>query len=307
MKVAPDEHHGPPTVKKQTKPPALSWRAIRHSRNVIEINVPRLDYGEFSALLTSDWHWDNPHCDREKLAADLDEAVARGAPIFSIGDTFCAMQGKFDKRANKNSIRPEHQRGDYLDSLVSTCTDWLMPYRHNLALIGQGNHETAIYGRHETDLIERLTSRIRDRGGITQAGGYGGWVIFRFGVGSKIQPFRLYYHHGFGGGGPVTKGSIDWSRYLMHAEADAYVAGHVHYLNSDTMTRAELTMTNQVRKRNILFIRCSTYKDEYEDGFGGFHVEKGRGPRPIGGQWLHFKMVNASGFHGLKAAVTSTV
>ena len=37
-------------------------------------------------------------------------------------------------------------------------------------------------------------------------------------------------------------------------------------------------------------LRCSTYKDEFQDGDHGFHVEKGRGPRPMGGWWLRFRM-----------------
>jgi hypothetical protein len=32
-----------------------------------------------------------------------------------------------------------------------------------------------------------------------------------------------------------------------------------------------------------------TYKEEYGDGSGGYHIEKGRPPKPLGGAWLTFK------------------
>ncbi len=287
------------------------WRLTTHARNVHEICWPDATKGQsFQVLIISDVHWDNPMCDRAKLEEDCKEAVARKAPIISIGDFFCAMQGKFDKRSNKDSIRPEHQHGDYLDRLVSTAAEWHEPYKHYWALQGLGNHETSIRTHHETDLIERLTSRIQERGGITQAGGYGGWVAFKLVICGKVFPYRLYYHHGFGGGGPVTRGSIDWSRYLMHAEADCYAAGHIHYANTDVMIRAELSAANIVRQKKVTFIRCSTYKDEYGDGHSGFHIEKGRGPRPIGGYWLSLRMVGDGtklDASGIRASVTETV
>ncbi len=283
-----------------------NWKLICHSRNVHEIRWPKAKNSETChVLLISDVHWDNPHCDRRKLEEDCDEAVKRGAPIISIGDFFCAMQGKYDKRSSKDNIRPEHMHGDYFDSLVSTAADWHQRYKHNFAIHGLGNHETSIKSHHETDLIERLTSRIQERGGITQPGGYGGWVVFKLIKNGKVFPIKLYYHHGFGGGGPVTRGTIDWSRYLMHAEADIYAAGHIHYLNSDVLIRAGLTSGNNIQKRKVSFVRCSTYKDEYDDGHSGFHVEKGRGPRPIGGYWLNLHLVNHV-THGTNVAVSVT-
>ncbi|NBW21525.1 MAG: hypothetical protein EBR82_77560 [Caulobacteraceae bacterium] len=61
-----------------------------------------------SFFLLSDLHWDNPHCDRELLKKHLDAAVKRDAGVFIFGDLFCAMQGKYDPRGNKEGIRPEH-------------------------------------------------------------------------------------------------------------------------------------------------------------------------------------------------------
>jgi hypothetical protein len=33
---------------------------------------------------------------------------------------------------------------------------------------------------------------------------------------------------------------------------------------------------------------CGVYKEEYEDGFGGWHVERGAPVKPTGGRILNF-------------------
>ena len=66
-------------------------------------------------LLLSDEHHDNLLCDRELLAKHLSEAREWNAPTLHVGDTFCAMQGKWDKRADQNQLRPELRGNNYLD------------------------------------------------------------------------------------------------------------------------------------------------------------------------------------------------
>lgn len=41
-------------------------------------------------LLTSDWHWDNPKCNRELLRKHINQAKERNAKILVFGDLFCA-------------------------------------------------------------------------------------------------------------------------------------------------------------------------------------------------------------------------
>jgi hypothetical protein len=281
-----------------------AWSIIEHSRNVHEI---RVDAPSVRVLLTSDWHVDNPHCDRDTLRRHMRQACDEDAPIVAIGDVFCAMQGKYDRRSSKSALRPEHRDGDYLDLLVKTTADFVSPFAGNLAIIGLGNHETSIIDRHETNLTERLAERIRSDGGITRAGGYGGWIIVSLKYTQTCRhDYAIYYHHGFGGGGPVTRGVIDWSRYLMHADADCFVAGHVHYSNTDILMRAELTRSRQIRQKTVHFVRCPTYKEEYGDGHSGYHIEKGRGPRPIGGYWLSLSMSRKNDDQKVVAQVTNT-
>jgi hypothetical protein len=240
-------------------------------------------------LCLSDLHWDNPKCDRVALKKVLDQALAYNAPILLVGDTFCCMQGKYDKRSSKEDIRPEHRTHRYFDSLVFTAAEWFRPYAKNLAILGYGNHENSVLERHETDLLYSLAQELRRLGGITEATGYHGFLLSKIIWADKKTPVEVgYYHHGFGGGGPVTKGTIDFNRYANQVRADYYLAGHVHRMNTDISRVIKVcTKTGSVRASDIDYVRMSTFKEEGLSP-NGWHTERGMGPRPIGGWWCEW-------------------
>lgn len=286
------------------------WKFEEISRTVHLLRLPKCARTEeMWVLWIADAHWDNPHCNRDLLKRHLDQALELDAPIVSVGDWFCAMQGKYDKRSDKSAMRPEHQCSEYLDALVSTSADWLAPYSRNLILMTDGNHETAIRKNHETDLLERLTERLRADGGITRHGGYHGWLRFNAsrgraasanagaGGGADTCSYTAFYDHGFGGGGPVTQGTIDFNRKRTQVRADAIICGHVHYKNLQTNTEVSLSRGNMLVRQTVHCVRCASYKDEYQDGFGGFQIERGQGPRPLGGWWqkLRYRAPNTGG------------
>lgn len=269
----------------------MSWKFEESSRNV---HVLRCDTSganwEQWVLVISDQHWDHPKCRRDLLANDMEEAVKRNAPILSLGDALCCMQGKFDKRGSKGDVRPEHAGSNYFDRLVSSAAEWHDDYKSHFALLARGNHETAVLNKLETDLVERLAERLRASGGITKTGGYGGWVRFLFHrPGGSSQSKRMFYFHGHGGGGPVTQGTIDFSRYgLWVQNADILASGHIHRQMQVENVKYRLNDQNVIEKIPVSYIRTGTYKEEDDDCFGGWHTEKGHGPRPIGGYWMRF-------------------
>lgn len=241
-------------------------------------------------LLHSDEHWDNPHCDRKLLTKHHEQAKERRAGIIKIGDTFDAMGGKWDKRSDKSNLRPEHQHGDYLDSLVRTGADFYEPFAPLILLMGDGNHETAVRKAHETDLIERLCATLNDRtGSRIHHGGYSGWVRFMFTRGSQRLSRRLWYTHGYGGGGPVTQDMIQGNRQQVFVEnADIMASGHTHDCWAMERPKLRLNDAGTIEHRSLWQLKCATYKDAYGDGRGGFEVEKGHPPKPLGGWWLRF-------------------
>lgn len=246
------------------------------SRNVHRWDLPT---GVHRFLLMSDLHWDNPHCDRALLKAHLDRALDLDIPVFLNGDTFCLMQGKYDPRRSKQNIREEHNRADYLDAIVHTAVEWFAPYASILRLVGYGNHETSVLKNCETDILRRWTDLMNTNGANIHVGGYGGWIVLRFGK----QSFKIKYHHGSGGGGPVTKGVIQNQRIMASVHGmDCAWMGHVHEAYSMIHTVERLDKAFNVVQKNVLHIRTPTYKDEYEDGYMDYHVERGRPPKPVG-------------------------
>ena len=256
--------------------------------NVVRIEKP---WEETKILLISDLHWDNPKCDRALLKKHLDEAVKGNNDILLNGDLFCLMQGAYDPRKSKSDIRPEHNVSNYFDAIITTAVDWFAPYAHLIKMIGYGNHETSILKRQETDIIERFVTLLNYKCGTEiQVGGYGGWVRINFDDGSSHKSFKIKYMHGFGGGGAVTRGTIQHNRMSVNVEgADAIWMGHVHEDYEMTYTVEELTNSDTVMLRDILMIRTSAYKEEYGDGSKGWHIERGASPKPIGGRWLILK------------------
>jgi len=272
----------------------MNWKFVEHSRNVHQLNINLADpTEEVFVLLQSDVHWDNPHCDREMLAKHLEEAKRRNAPVLDIGDFFDVMQGKYDPRSSKSDLRPELMAGDYLDECVNQASDWLAPYASQLCLRGYGNHETSIKKRHETDLIERLSERLRAQGSPARTGGYSGFV--RLSVFPNSNPknqlgVTYFYHHGYGGGGPVTRGTIQTSRQAVYlSDADVVHNGHTHDAWVMPIQRIRLSAANTIMHERQIHVRTPGYKEEYQDGHGGWHIERGGPPKPTGGAWLRLR------------------
>lgn len=264
------------------------------SRNVHYIE---LDAGqkEIEYLLISDLHWDNPKCNRKLLKKHLDEAKEKNCKVFINGDFFCLMQGKGDPRRSKDDIRPEHNNARYLDSIIKTAVEWFKPYAEIIEVIGYGNHETSIIKHQETDIlarfVERLNAEAKPKNEVF-VGGYGGWIVTKYVQNNKSKKncsklHKIKYHHGYGGGGPVTKGTIQHQREAVKVQgADLIWMGHVHEDYEMTYITEQLDYLGNVKHNELIMLRTSSYKEEYEDGYGGFHIERGRPVKPLGGRWL---------------------
>lgn len=99
----------------------------------------------------------------------------------------------------------------------------------------------------------------------------------------------MFFHHGSGGGGEVTKGVMRAQRQSAWVgDADIFVGGHVHEAWSVWSERLRLSSAGCVYRDSVLHLSLPTLKDEFTLE-GGFHVEKGRAPRPQGAYWLEFR------------------
>jgi hypothetical protein len=206
------------------------------------------------------------------------------------------MQGRGDRRSNKSDILPEHNNAKYLDSVIETAVEWWSPYAHLLTVIGYGNHETSIIKYHETDVLQRFVDLLNYKNKTSvYTGGYGGWIAF------KYKPYEsttltktMKYFHGSGGGGIVTKGAINLTRALeMYENMDIFVMGHIHENSSRNDVRDSIHYNQgkrvyELEQRQIHLAITGSYKEEYGDGFGGWHIERGAPVKPTGGRILTF-------------------
>ena len=252
-------------------------------------------------LLSSDRHHDNPHSDHALELKHLREAQERGAGIIDGGDLFCAMGGRGDPRRAKHGVtRPEHaMASDYFDSLERHAGEFYCPYARNFVVIARGNHETSVLKNQETDLTERLCERLSSMSGHrVHSGGYGGWVQFRMSYTTQVYTLNMKYFHGSGGGGIMSMDTLRVRRIASWTpDADVIMGGHTHDQWIMAVERERLRTKNGDYKVEIAtqhHVRCGTYKDEYGDGFGGWHIERGGPPKSLGAVWMKLFLVESN-------------
>lgn len=256
----------------------------------IRIKLERNANWEQWVLLTADRHLDNPHCKRAMVKRHLDQAVERGAFNIDLGDSFCAMQGKTDPRHQKGSVGEGQGVNDYFGTLLRQHFEFFKPYVSVLAVAGLGNHETKIIKHSEIDLTRALVDRLRDNGSKVVRGGYRGWVRCMFESDNGARYSRtIYYDHGSGGGGPVTKGVIQTNRRAaMLCDADIVASGHIHESWVVELQKVGLSAQGVQTVRPQYHVCVPTYKDEFGETVEGFHHEKGAPPKPLGAWWIRF-------------------
>jgi len=260
----------------------------RISGNVIYVRFDEIKSGwEQWLLLSSDRHFDSAHSDRQLQKYHLEKAVERNALVVDNGDIFDAMQGRNDPRSSYAELRPEYVgRPDYFNAIVNDSADFYRPYSKNILMLGKGNHETSVEKKNQIDLISMLIAKLAPG---PLAGGYGGYIKFGFRRGTWQKSINLKYMHGWGGGGPVTRGVIDTNRQAVYLpDADIVINGHTHDSWYMPIARERFDQNAKITHDIIHFVRTPTYKDDFGDGSGGWHVETGKPPKPKGCVWLRF-------------------
>lgn len=270
----------------------MSWESKQLYRNVHEIFFDNVKAGwEQKVLLRSDAHHDNVKNRWDLEETHLKQALEYDAPIIDNGDAFCAMQGKYDPRKDLNQLKDEHKRQDYLDALIETANRDYSPYAEQFAVMGMGNHENSILDRLGTNLTGNLVHRLNmghKRKRTTFASGYSGWVKFSFRIQKTVKySFLMGYHHGSGGGGPVTRGTIQTNRQaVIYPDARVLISGHTHDSWIVPIGQIRLTKQGKVYQDIQWHVRTGTYKDDFKDGNGGWHVVTGKPPKIMGAVWM---------------------
>jgi len=239
-------------------------------------------------LVTSDRHWDSIHSDRAMQKRHLDEAITRDALIIDLGDFLDLMQGRNDRRGNKSSVRPEHNRSDYFTAVIDDAAQWFGPYAKNWLLLGTGNHETAIMRHNEINVTWHLGRALNaEHGGNIHLGKYSGWIKFqgkRRGERNYTNSIFTYYHHGSGGSSPVTKGVIQTARRATYLpDANVVLSGHIHQTWMMPITRERVNAYGNTYQDTQMHVSIPSYKSPSRRA--GWEVEKGMAPTEKGAIW----------------------
>jgi hypothetical protein len=112
-------------------------------------------------------------------------------------------------------------------------------------------------------------------------------------TGGRNASYKLWYFHGSGGGGPVTRGVIQTNRQAVYvADADFVFTGHTHDSWLMPIERIRLSQNDTIEQFRQTHIKGAGYKEEFRDGYGGWHVERGGPPKPVGAWWMRFHYPN---------------
>lgn len=275
-----------PSPLKSDVMPELPWRSSKKN-DIIEVHIdfkPTKDWCQW-VLLRSDAHWDHVDSDRGLMKEHLDLALERNAIILDGGDLFCAMQGSKDRRGSKSSLRPEHKVSNYFDALIDSAAEWHKPYADNIVMLAHGNHELGVKKHNEIDLTHRLA---RELGCIPME--ISGFVRFKFKYSTNERyTYELAYHHGYGGGGPVTRDVIQTNRRAAYLSSDIVWSGHVHEAWFVPIPQLHVTQAGKILKRLQWHVKTPSYKDDYAKGKSNWSNERGTPPKPLGCMWLKFE------------------
>lgn len=255
--------------------------------NVLTVTFEDIRPGwEQHVLITSDRHWDSGKSDRAMQKRHLERALEHDALIIDLGDLFDAMQTRNDRRGSKSAILDELNSSNYLNELVEQATEWFKPYVKNWLMLGTGNHETAIVRHNEFNLTKQLAWNLNREGGDVFLGNYTNYIRFQFLRRGRtyIPAYNVWYHHGYGGSAPRSKGvlAVDL-RAAEHPDADLLIAGHTHQTWMIPKVRNRLTTSGRIYQQKQMHVQVPSYKGGVAKD--GFEAEKGFSPTLQGAIW----------------------
>ena len=207
----------------------------------------------------SDTHIGHRNSNLKLLRKHIDLIKETQAPWLHLGDWV-------------DAISPDDRRfsiEDHRDSVVASydiSEDMFKPIMQQNIAILRGNHGSK-WSKREGDELRRMAKRHN-----IQYLGYCGFVTVKL----KGKSYKIWLHHGAGGGrkrGAKTIRLNDWSQFV---EADLYLQGHTH-----TYVAFPDTKLTTSKKRLRWYANAPGYIDSYT-GHDNYVEEFGLPPQPPG-------------------------
>jgi len=222
--------------------------------------IPYKNGQKFKLRPIFDVHLGNKACDSRKLRKDIDESDEDTYFLLG-GDVMDSIIVK-DKRYRKSI---DDVDGDpIIDRQLARAVEIFEPIKDRIIGIGSGNHEDAIVINSGTDPTQRLCDAL----GVSNLG-YSGIVRLVFfqkgkkGTRGRSRTLMIRWHHGWGGGTRTQGGSITkYSKDVPYWEADLYLYGHDHRLQTDDVPRMVVKGDRLVAHPRRICL-CGSYLKSY--------------------------------------------
>ena len=239
--------------------------------------------------LMSDLHIGSLHTDYKLIDQELKRAKDLDTLIAINGDVFDAILPGDRKRYRANNLHPRMFTAgdDMIGESIRWAAEILQPYADRIIMIGDGNHDDSVARFHHIEPVKHLCILLaKESGKSISYGGYHGFLHFRMSMGNHEKRgyghYVIHYHHGAGGGAPVTKGAITFSRAQMWLEGvDAIWRGHTHNRQAGRdgkvfFDKGKVKLENRVTHKDVLTIRTGAYMDTYVGTTSSHLMEFGR-------------------------------
>lgn len=251
--------------------------------------IERVTGSTVKLALMSDLHIGSLHTDYKLIDDELKRAKEADALIAINGDVFDAILPGDRKRYRANNLHPRmYSAGDdMIGESIRWAAEILEPYADRIIMIGDGNHDDSVARFHHIEPVKHLCILLaKESGKSISYGGYHGFLHFKMSIGQDSKRgfghYVIHYHHGAGGGAPVTKGAITFSRAQMWLEGvNAIWRGHTHNRQAGrdgkiVFDTSKVKLENRVNHKDVLTIRTAAYMDTYVGTTSDHLMEHGR-------------------------------
>lgn len=249
----------------------------------------KAEANELALCLMSDLHIGGLHVDYDLIESELKRAKSLGAKILINGDVFDAIMPGDRKRYRANNLHPRMFRAgdDMIGESIRWAIEILEPYKDDIIMIGDGNHDDAVARYHHIEPVKHLVIALNGAGNTKiKYGGYHGFIHVKMPI-LESEPHRMahyviHYHHGAGGAAPVTKGAITFSRANMWLEGvDAIWRGHTHHRQAGRDSKvlfnpSVMEPSERVITKDVLTLRTGSYIDTYKGTTSDELIQHGR-------------------------------
>jgi len=244
--------------------------------NIAEIDV-RSDASRFVRLYPiGDMHFEKFHFDETRFKRYVQEIQAdpHGFWVF-VGD---AIEGRVpgQKLYDPDIIRPRYKNSDYLFQVQEKMTELFAPLRDTPGLVVKGNHD-------DYQQWSGISQFLASISGAHYLGGEG-MVRVNADLGGKARSLIGYARHIIGGGSRPGSKINNAKDVALVADADFYVAGHIHDSFARISSRFTLPRRGEIKlvTRPSAKIIAPSFLHDRLQGHDDYAAKKGLPPTDNG-------------------------